>query len=60
MQGGGGEGGRNKAWEPETMFSQPAKQSARQRFYERAGKISVVISPVSAARVQRWTIGSNL
>ena len=52
MQGGGGRGGRNKAWDPETMFSQPAKQSARQRFYERAGKISVVISPVSVARVQ--------
>ena len=29
--GAGGEGG-NKAWDRETMFSQLAKQSARQRF----------------------------
>ena len=39
--GGGGEG--NKAWDRETMFSQLAKQSARQRFYERPGKFSTVI-----------------
>ena len=53
--GGGGLGGweRKKAWDRETLFSQPAKQSARQWFYERAGKFSAVISPVSAARVQR-------
>ena len=44
-QGGGG-GGSNKAWDRETMFSQLAKRSARQRFSERAGKISAVISPV--------------
>ena len=54
-RGGGGGGGRggegNKAWDRETMFSQLAKESARQRFYERAGKFSAVISPVSAARV---------
>ena len=50
---GGGGGGRNKAWDGERMFSQLAKQFARQRFYERAGKFSAVISPVSAARVQR-------
>ena len=42
-----------KAWDRETMFSQLAKESARQRFYGRAGKFSAVISPVSAARVQR-------
>ena len=41
------------------MFSQLAKQSARQRFYEREGIFSAVISPVSVAQVQRRTIGSN-
>ena len=41
---------RNKAWDRETMFSQLAKQSVRQRFYERVGKFSAIIS---AARVQR-------
>ena len=51
--GGGGGGGRNKAWDRETMFLQLAKQSARQWFYERAGKFSAVISPVSVVRVQR-------
>ena len=51
--GGGGGVCRNKAWDRETMFSQLAKQSARQRFYERAGNFFTVISPVSAARVQR-------
>ena len=35
------------------MFSQLVEQSARQRFYKRVGKFSAVISPVSAARVQR-------
>ena len=49
----GGRGRGNKAWDRETMFSQPAKQSARQWFYERAGKFPAVISPVSAAPVQR-------
>ena len=58
--GGGGGGGRDKPWDRETMFSQLAKQSATQRFYERAGTFSAVISPVSAARVQRRTTGSNL
>ena len=29
----GGGWGRNKAWGRETMFSQLAKQSARQQFY---------------------------
>ena len=58
--GGGGGGERNKAWDRETMFPQLAKQSARQRFYEGAGKFSAEISPVSAAQVQRRTIGSNL
>ena len=41
--GGGGGGGSNKAWDRETMFSQLAKRSARQRFQERAGKFSAAI-----------------
>ena len=45
-------GGSNKAGDRETMFSQLAKRSARQRCEERAGKFSALISPVSAARVQ--------
>ena len=48
----GGGGGGNNSFDRETMFSQLAKQTDRQRFYERAGKFSAVISPVSAARVQ--------
>ena len=48
--GVGGES--NKAWDQETMFSQLAKRSARQRFEEKAGKFSALISPVSATQVQ--------
>ena len=58
--GGGGGGGSNKVWDRETMFSQLAKGTARQRLQERAGNFSAVISAVSAARVQCCTIGSNL
>ena len=49
---GGGGGEQQGPRDRETMFSQLAKRSARQRFLERAGKFSDVISPVSAARVQ--------
>ena len=53
-EGGGEWGGRNKVWDRETMFALLAKkQSAKERFYERVGKFSAVISPVSGARVQR-------
>ena len=43
--------GRNKAWDRGTMFSQLAKRYVGQRFEERVGNFSAVISPVSAARV---------
>ena len=55
--GGGGGGEKNKAWDRQ-MFSQLAKQSASQRFLERAGKCFAVNSPATAnspanvARVQ--------
>ena len=44
-RGGGGGGETNKAWDRETMFSQPAKRSATQRFLERVGNFFPVISP---------------
>ena len=42
------------------MFSQLAKQSARQRFYERAGKFSVVIKKKKKKKTSERSASATL